>query len=200
MALTRDAYRAQLQALLPIGAAWSRESDAALTGLLDGLAEELARVDGRGDALMAETDPRQVTETLSEWEAAWGLPDGCVSAEPTPDGRRLALHQRVASLGGQSAAYYVGMAALLGYEAEIEQFTPSRLPFTLARRLADPPWAFAWRVAVYGPLSIDGPPIYASADLDCVISRLRPAHTVVSFDYAPDPEPTLLFNFLNPWD
>jgi uncharacterized protein YmfQ (DUF2313 family) len=198
--LTRDDYRAQLQALLPQGAAWTRESDAALTGLLDGLAEELARVDARGDVLMAETDPRAVVETLSDWERAWGLPDGCVTAEPTEAGRRLALHQRVAGLGGQSASYYIGMAALLGYETEIDAFGPSRVPFSLAAPLADLPWAYAWRVSIYGPLDPAGPPLYASADLDCVISRLRPAHTVVTFDYEPDPEPTFFFDFIAPPD
>lgn len=191
-------YLGQLKALLPIGAAWPRQSETVLGALLEGVAEELARVDQRGRDLIGQTDPRVVTEMLDDWERAWGLPDGCVTASPTPAGRRLALHQRVASLGGQSADYFVGLSALLGYEVGIEQFRPTRLPFSIPTPINGRPWAFAWRVAVYGPIASDGPPVYASADLECVVNRLKPAHTVVSFDYAPDPEPTLFFDFINP--
>lgn len=194
-------YLAQLKALIPRGAAWSRESGSTLSALLEGLADELARVDARARDLMVQTDPRVVTEMLADWERAYGLPDGCVVADPTEPGRRLALHQRVASLGGQSPSYFVGLSALLGYEAEVEAFRPSRLPLTLPVRLAGRPWAFAWRLAVYGPVEIgDESPLYASADLECVINRIRPAHTVVTFDFDPDPEPTLHFDFLNPPD
>ena len=189
-------YLAQLHALAPQGAAWPREGQTVLNDLFAGLAEELARVDERAGQLIVETDPRAVSETLTDWERAWGLPDGCVVADPTVPGRRLALHQKVASLGGQSKPYYVGMAAMLGYEAEIEQFTPTRLAFTLPQRILGRPWAFAWRVAVYGPVEMTEVPVYASADLECVINRTKPAHTLVSFDFAPDPAPTLHFDFL----
>lgn len=195
---TQADYLAQLMALAPQGAAWSRESGSTLSAVFQGLADELARVDARARDLMVQTDPRVVTEMLTDWERAYGLPDGCVTAEPTPDGRRLALHHKVASLGGQSPAYYVGMSALLGYLTDVEEFTPSRLPLTLPTRLRSRPWAFAWRVAVYGPLELTEDPIYASADIECVIRRLKPAHTVVSFDYEPDDVPTLHFDFLNP--
>lgn len=196
MAAAAD-YLAQLHALAPQGAAWPREGETTLNALFAGIAEELARVDARGVQLMGETDPRVVVETLADWERAWGLPDGCAVAEPTEDGRRLALHQKVASLGGQSAPYYVGMAALLGYEAEVDQFSPSRLRFTLPQPILGRPWAFAWRVAIYGPLTISENPVYASADLECVIRRQKPAHTVVSFDFAPEPAPTFYFNFMD---
>lgn len=199
MATAAD-YLAQLMALAPQGAAWSRESGTTLRGLFEGMADELARVDGRAADLMVQTDPRVVTEMLADWERAYGLPDGCVTAEPTPDGRRLALHHKVASLGGQSGPYFVGMSALLGYLTDVETFRPSRLPLTLPTPLLGRPWAFAWRVAVYGPLELTEDPIYASADIECVIQRLKPAHTVVSFDYDPDPAPLLHFDFLNPPD
>ena len=189
------AYLAQLKALMPQGAAWPQEAGTTLDALLGGLAEELARVDTRADQLMVETDPRVVTETLTDWERAWGLPDGCVVADPTVPGRRLALHQKVASLGGQSSAYYVGMAALLGYDAEVEQFTPSRLRFSLPQVILGRPWAFAWRLAVFGPTVIMDTPIYASADLECVINRTKPAHTLVSFDWAPEEPSTFHFDF-----
>lgn len=191
-------YLEQLKALLPTGAAFTRDAGSALSSVLSGVAEELARVDQRGADLMVQTDPRVVTELLADWERSWGLPDGCVVASPSPDSRRLALHQRVASLGGQSRPYFVGLSALLGYDTEVETFSPTRLPFALARPILARPWAFAWKLAIYGPAVIEETPVYASSDIECVIQRLKPAHTVVSFDFSPDPEPTFHFDFLNP--
>ena len=46
---TPAAYRAQLQALLPLGDAWPRRPDAVLTRLLAAWAEEFARIDARSD-------------------------------------------------------------------------------------------------------------------------------------------------------
>jgi uncharacterized protein YmfQ (DUF2313 family) len=191
-------YLAQLKALLPQGAAWPREGQETLDGLLLALADEFARIDARCDQLMVEADPRTADEMLAGWEGAYGLPDGCVVADPTVPGRRLALHQRVATLGGQSATYFVGLAALLGYDTEVDTFRPSRLPLTLPVVITSEPWAFAWRLNVYGPADLDGEAIYASADLECVVTRLKPARTLVSFDWSPDPEPLFLFDFTDP--
>lgn len=191
-------YLEQLKALLPQGAAWTREAGSTLSSVLEGVAADLARVDQRGRDLMVQTDPRAVTEMLTDWERAWGLPDGCVSASPTEAGRRLALHQRVASLGGQSASYYVSLSAMLGYDVGVEEFRPTRLPFPIAAPVLGRPWAFAWKLAVYGPVGIEEAPVYASADLACVVERLKPGHTVVTFDFSPEPEPTFYFDFLNP--
>lgn len=196
---TEHDYLAQLLALAPQGAAWAKESEASLARLFGGLATELARIDGRASTLLEQIDPRTVTEMLPDWERAFGLPDGCVLADPTEGGRRMAVHQRVAALGGQSQPYFVSMAALLGYDAEVEESRPSRVAFSVPQVIRGRPWAFAWRVAVYGPV-LDGLTDYASADLECVVTRSRPAHTLVSFDYDPEPITLLHFDFLNPPD
>jgi uncharacterized protein YmfQ (DUF2313 family) len=197
----REEYRAQLEALTPQGAAWPKDGDGVLGAVLDALAAEFERVDAAAAGLMAEIDPREASDLLADWERAYGLPDGCVTADPTPGGRRLALHQKVASLGGQSAAYFVGLSALLGHEAEVETFRPSRVPFSLARPVADVAWAFAWRLVVWGPAEMGDPtPLYGSADLECVVQKSKPGHTVLSIDWEPDPEPLFHFDFLNPPD
>lgn len=198
---SREDYRAQLEALTPQGAAWPKDGQGVLGGVLDALAAEFARLDSAAMGLLEQVDPRAATDLLEDWERAYGLPDGCAVADPTEDGRRLALHQKVASLGGQNAAYFVGLSALLGYEAEVETFRPSRVAFSLPRPLADVAWAFAWRLVVWGPAEMgDLTPVYASADLECVTQKSKPGHTVLSFDWAPDPDPLLHFDFLNPPD
>ncbi|WP_439471351.1 YmfQ family protein [Brevundimonas sp.] len=194
---TPEDYLAQLKTLLPQGVAWPQESGTVLDALLGAWAEELARADAMGAQLLVEADPRIVDQMLGDWERAYGLPDGCVVADPTIAGRRLAVHQKVASLGGQSKGYFVGVAALLGYDAEVESFRPSRLPFRVPQEILGRPWAFAWRVAIYGPTVLTDAPVYASADLECVISRASPAYSTVSFDWAPEPVPTFYCDFRN---
>jgi uncharacterized protein YmfQ (DUF2313 family) len=72
-----SAYLSQLLGLLPPGDALPREPGSRLERLLSVPAAELARVDGRVEALLLESDPARTTEMLTDWERALGLPDEC---------------------------------------------------------------------------------------------------------------------------
>lgn len=72
-----SAYLSQLIGLLPPGDALAREPGSVLERLLSVPAAELARVDGRVEALLLESDPARTTEMLADWERALGLPDVC---------------------------------------------------------------------------------------------------------------------------
>jgi uncharacterized protein YmfQ (DUF2313 family) len=72
-----SAYLLQLIGLLPPGDALAREPGSVLERLLSVPAAELARVDGRVEALLLESDPARTTEMLTDWERALGLPDIC---------------------------------------------------------------------------------------------------------------------------
>jgi uncharacterized protein YmfQ (DUF2313 family) len=72
-----SAYLSQLLGLLPPGDALAREPGSRLERLLSVPAAELARVDGRVEALLLESDPAQTAEMLADWERALGLPDEC---------------------------------------------------------------------------------------------------------------------------
>ncbi|MFN8989968.1 MAG: putative phage tail protein [Betaproteobacteria bacterium] len=76
-----SAYLSQLLALLPPGDALAREPGSVLERLLSVPAAELARVDGRVEALLLESDPARTTEMLADWERALGLPDECYPNE-----------------------------------------------------------------------------------------------------------------------
>lgn len=115
MGMTAEEYRSQLQALLPPGAAWTREPNAVLTKTLHAIADELARVDVRADELLTESDPRATFELLGDWERAFGLPATCVPAGQTTTERRNALAAKVAALGGQSRAYFLKLASDIGF-------------------------------------------------------------------------------------
>jgi uncharacterized protein YmfQ (DUF2313 family) len=84
-------YFAQLVLLQPPGAALPRDEDTDWGRLLRGLSLEYERVDGRGDVLIMESDPRLTLELLSDWERAYGLPDMCTVAGTTLQERRASV-------------------------------------------------------------------------------------------------------------
>lgn len=195
MALTETNYLRQLQALLPPGPAWPKDDDATLTQLLGALAAELARVDGRAWQLIEEADPRTTAELFLDWERVAGLPDACAVAyggEQTMAQRRAALVGRLVTLGGQSSAYFIGLAAALGYAITITEFSEHTVNDDVNHPLYDSAWNFAWQVnaalnavteitvesGVDEPLSAWGDSL-----LECVINRLKPAHTAVLYSY-----------------
>lgn len=191
-----SAYRAQLQALLPTGPAWPREDSAILTKLLDGWAEEFARLDARNEQLLAEFDPRTAYELLNEWEAALGLPDTCRARATTIEARQLDCWRKLAFQAGQTKAFYIALAASIGFEIEIHEFDPNVDDYdaSLAAEVAAGRWRYIWRVHVLNAglftYMVAGDPAGSALlegdealDLECIIRAARPAHTHVVFSY-----------------
>lgn len=195
MGLTAEDYLRQLQALLPPGPAWQKDDAATLTRLLRGLSDELARVDGRAWQLVEESDPRATAELFLDWERVAGLPDACAEAfggEQTMAQRRLALVAKLVTLGGQSPAYYIGVAAALGYAITITEFHAHSVNDDVDYPLYGAAWNFAWQVnaalnsvtELRVDMTVDDPlAAWGNALLECVIRRLKPAHTEVLFSY-----------------
>lgn len=194
MALTTQDYLRQQQALLPQGVIWSREDDSSLTGLLTAFAAAFSAVDSRAWQLLAEADPRQTAELLADWERVAGLPDGCsVGATQSIAQRRIALISKLVRLGGQSQGYFISLAAALGYTITITEFRPFRAGQSHAGDAVATNWEFAWQTN--GALnsitpfragqSGAGDPLnsWGNAILECIINRVKPAHTAVIFTY-----------------
>lgn len=193
MNATPEAYQSLLMALLPQGAAWPRDPDTTLSRVLLALADGLARAQARTDNLVIEADPRMTLELLPDWERAFGLPDPCAGAGTLQE-RRAWLVLRMTMIGGQSRAFFIGLAALLGYTITIREHQP----FQAGRSHAgDPcenePWRFVWEVhethvaewffragqSAAGDPLVDRP----TGILECLFTRLKPAHTNVIFTY-----------------
>ena len=185
MEYSADQFLTQLQALLPIGRAWPRESGAQMTQLLAAMAEEYARADGRGIDLLTELDPRTTVEMIGDWETLLGLPDACTPIADTLEDRRLAVIQRLVSLGGQSRAFFVDLADRLGYLAEVEEHAEAQIGDHIGDRLNGVAWAFAWTLRTLPPIADD------PFGLQCQVRRGKPAHTEVLFEDVP-----IWFDFL----
>lgn len=81
-------YLAALQALLPRGRVWPRESDATQTKALSGLAGVYERQNARSNNLLSDAFPITAYELLPEWESTLALPDPILGRDTTIQGRR----------------------------------------------------------------------------------------------------------------
>lgn len=190
--MNRDAYLSQLQALLPPGAVWPTDPDAALTRLLAGLSAELAEIDGRAADLRDKADPRTSDELLEDWERVTGLPDPCAGEAQSIEGRRERVAQRLASRGGQSRAFFIELAGRLGYPVTITEFRPFTCQSACDDSLDPDPWRHVWRInapaVTVTPMTCESACDEALRQwgnelLECALGRLRPAHTNVIFGY-----------------
>lgn len=190
MDATADDYYRLLLALRPRGPAWAEDDD-----LLRGVAEELARVHARTLYLLEEADPRSTYEMLAAWERNAGLPDQCGGGIGSSiDERQRRLHQKLTSRGGQSRAFFIGVAAALGYPgARITEFRPFTCVSACEDSLDPDPWRHVWRIEFpqstgiveFTALSTCTEALREWGDdmVECVINRLKPAHTIVYFAY-----------------
>ncbi|MBU1040041.1 MAG: DUF2313 domain-containing protein [Proteobacteria bacterium] len=188
-------YAAQLAALLPQGAAWPREPDTVLAGLLTGLAEEPARVDAAAHALLTELDPPQSLELLEAWERVCGLPDGCSQPGETVAERREAVVLRLSAQGGQTPAYFAEVATLLaGAVCTVREYRPFRVgSSTVGDVLTNGDWPQAFTTqAPSVPIrafrvgqSVVGERLrsWGNERLECIVRRLAPAHSIPMFTY-----------------
>lgn len=196
-----DAYGEQFVALFPRGRAWPQDEGSVFQRVARAVAMVWGSVDSRlADLVEREADPRTATELLPEWEVAFGLPDACLSAPTTIKERQRALVEKMTAEGGQSRAFFIAVAARLGYSVSIREFAPFMCGVS---RCGDANWGigpieirFYWRVAVSSPrltwfragagrAGVDHHlEIGVADDLECLFRRWKPAQTEIVFDYS----------------
>lgn len=191
-----EEYTQLLKSLLPPGKAFRREPGTQMEQILNGCAVEFTRIEARADQLAIEVNPLTTSELLEDWERVAGLPDKCSGElEDTLQGRRQALAAKLASVGGQSPAYFIEVARQLGFTIAVDEFRPFRAGISVA---GDPltnskDWVYTWRVNApettiiefKAGLSAAGEPLrsWGNSALECKINQLKPAHTNVIFSY-----------------
>lgn len=190
-AKTED-YADQLTQLLPQGEAWPRDPDTVLGKLIAGLAGVFARVHNRALDLIEEADPRTAVESLPEWERETGLPGTCTPIADTLVQRRAAVVARLTARGGQSRPFYISVAAALGYDVTITEFSHFSCNSACDDPVCDEDWTYVWR--------IDAPEVtivqmtcqsgcdeplraWGNQRLECEISWRKPDHTTLLFGY-----------------
>lgn len=193
---TASDYAHQLRSLMPRGLAWYNPAGSVGDRDIEGEAEELARIEARAIYLVLKEFYAQSTrELLPEFEEEYGLPDPCTTLGATYEERIEDLLRKIQTIGGQSIAYLVGVAKARGVDIEIEEFQPFRAGRNRAGdRVFSREWLFVFKVIgslvrVYrfraGRNSAgDRLRIWRGNEvLECIINRLKPAHTYAIFDY-----------------
>lgn len=186
-------YLSALQALLPRGRVWPRDSDATQTRVLSGFTPEPVRLTQRANNLLTDAFPASTYELLPEWESTLGLPDPCAGEAPTTQQRVAQVVARLTAVGGQSIPYFTAVAQALGYAITITQYMPSRFGNTFDLPFGGTDWAFSWQVSA-PTFSISrlqfggsfGAPFatWGNNVLQCELERIMPAHTILNFSYA----------------
>lgn len=185
-------YVSAMQALLPRGRAWPRDADATQTKTLNGLAVTYERNNARANQLLVDAFPATAYELLGEWESALGLP-GIFGATPISiQDRQAKVVAALTDTGGQSVAYFTGLAATLGYPITITHFKPFSVRSTVNLPIYGQQWAHAWQVNAPSINAMDfdvessvedSIEVWDNSTLEAVFKRYAPGHTVVIFSY-----------------
>jgi uncharacterized protein YmfQ (DUF2313 family) len=190
--MTADQYQAQLVSLLPSGSAWPRDPTSLLGQVLLAQGAGLATLDARTDDLVDEADPRTCSELLADWERVAGLPDTCAASAGSIQERHAALVTRLTNAGGQSPAYFIALAASLGYTVTITEFRPDDCEQACEAPIIDELWANAWQInSALNTIRVETCAddcemplqVWGNALLECAIGKVKPAHTTVLFAY-----------------
>ncbi|MBD8592371.1 DUF2313 domain-containing protein [Pseudomonas sp. CFBP 8758] len=193
---TADQYLSQLSALLPQGPAWDIERMPELALVLRGIAQEMARIDARAEALTSEMDPALVSELVPDWELVMNLPDECLGESPSFGDRQLSVRQRLTAIGAQTPDYFISIAKGQGYpNATVSQNRAPRFGRARFGKAHFGTWSvqFMWTLNTGGRQRVgrrfgvsywgERFGVNPGSALECLIRRYEPAHTIVHINY-----------------
>lgn len=191
---SRQDYGAAGRALLPRGLAWSQDSGSAQDVVLTSFGATFERSDDAASQFLDGSLPARALALLPEWEWSTGLPDPCIGEAQTLQVRRQRVVQQVAGLGGQSRAYFLSVADGLGFTGcSITEFAVMTCGSPCTSSINADPWQFTWRLNVPAGADVRSMTAGAGCDepirtwgniaLECVMRRLKPAHTNLLFAY-----------------
>lgn len=148
------------------------------------------------DGLLHEHDPGRAVLSLTDWERNHGLPDSCGGVADTAAARRANLLERIAARGDLSRGFYISLAERLGYPGcTITEYGPMTCADPCDSAVNGPEFVGIWKLNVPTNTAIvlmtcespcDSPlASWGNAQMECVISKRKPANTKVLFGYAP---------------
>ncbi|WP_233869718.1 YmfQ family protein [Paraburkholderia adhaesiva] len=196
---TAAEYAGVLRKLLPRGRVWTRDDDGTQAAVLDALGVTAEGIDSAALTLIAAGFPASADQLLPEWDATLGLPDPCFGPFASDDENRQQTVAKLISTGGQTVAYFIALAASLGYTITITEYFAHTVTRDVTVPVYGMDWPYTWLVNVTGAPPphwhevsdpVDDPlSSYISTPngkaLECLLRRYAPAHTVVCFCYNP---------------
>lgn len=181
MARTYKEYRQLLQSLLPKGAFWTRAATSTFTELLDGLGEELSRVEQRSENLFNEQIADTITELLEDHELDYGIPESGFELATTTAGRRSEIKAKRLATGQQYPDYFIEFASNKGWTITITQFPKSLAGIAKAGEsfATGDDSVFFWMVNIW----VEDPNDAYIYELTNDIDIRKPGHTIVLYRF-----------------
>ena len=118
-----------------------------LSALFLALAPTYVRNMASAAQVLVDASPATTSNLLVEWEKSLGLPDACTAANPSIEQRQAAVRAKWGARGSLTIAYFIALAANLGYTVTITEFTPFTVDMPWTCRCCEPEWAFIWQVS-----------------------------------------------------
>jgi uncharacterized protein YmfQ (DUF2313 family) len=187
-------YQQAMLRLLPRGRVWRRDPASTLSAVMLALAPTYTRSTAAAAQVLIDASPATTENLLVEWENSLGLPDPCTAANPSVQQRQAAVRAKWGARGALTTAYFVNMAAALGFTVTITEFAPFAVDMSCDEALYEPEWAFIWQVnapeivTFYFSVedsSVDDPlETYDAGELVCRITQDAPAGTQVLFVFS----------------
>lgn len=157
--------------------------------LIKALATEIWRLENRVNAFVDNYDIRITESLITDWEAAVGIPDDCISTEFTLEERRKHVIAKFLALGCSTEADFIYLANYLGYTVTIKQIgafsdPPYDVPFY---PVSFPHGRFVWIIEGEGvaefvpPYDVPFDVNVGSTVLQCFFNKLKPANTLLYF-------------------
>ncbi|MCP1376054.1 YmfQ family protein [Dyella lutea] len=189
-----DDFHGALRALMPRGRVWNKDPDSVQDRTIGCFAPSYQRNSLAALNLVADAFPATALDLVPEWQATLGLPDPCAGNAPTLIQQRQQIVARLTDSGGQSAPYFIGLAAQLGYTVTITNDAPFRCGQSrCGQHLGDQDWFFFWTVTApsytttpfLAGQSTAGDPLGSTGNavLQCELQERQPAHTILQFSY-----------------
>jgi uncharacterized protein YmfQ (DUF2313 family) len=164
-------------ALLPKGDAWPRDQLSNLYAFCYAICPLMQNTTDNAAMVLDQSIPSAVYNMILEWNQTLGLPDPCQGPNPTIPEQQAQILSKFISDGGQSKAFFISYANLLGYSITIKEFLPWLVGISRPGMLVpNPGAAFYWQINT----SISGP----QPELECELNNVKPAQTKLSFVYA----------------
>ncbi len=200
--LTANDFNRALMNYLPRGRAWPKETDSTLYQMLAFVGATFERLTARDNQVLTDAFPPTTVEMLPEWEAALGLPDPCLGPSPSDADRVASVVAKFLGTNGLSRSAIISYAAAMGYTITIEDVTGSNTatPLTAGMTCGQPTVDYSgdpnysWMIhaapivvtyAAAGSLRAGDPlATWTYSALECVMDEIKPAHTVLVFDYS----------------
>lgn len=197
MTRSSTTIRQSLAAKLPTGFALAKR-DGVLDAIYSAFAAAFANAEQDVHDLLREINPRMANKLLADFERVLG-PDPCGRDQGarTLDQRQRLAYQRWTATGGQSIPYFINLAAVLGFSISIQEFWPSLANVLRAgQRLIPRGEEFVWLVKLKlenawvfrAGRNVAGDRLggFEISDAECILRRLKPAHTTLVFSYTED--------------